>query len=532
VFVQISDPVTQGLVASLAKPGGNVTGFSLYDFSIGGKWLGLLKEIAPNLTRVAVMFNPETSPQSEFYVPAIEAAALSLGVQVTAIPVHATADIVPGLERFARQPNGGLILPTDSFTMLRGKLIADVAIRHRLPMMSANQGREHRSTQAGGWLRRPHSQGCQAPRSASTERGQIHARPQPKNRQGTRPYRPADVARARHRGDRMIRRREFITLLGGAAAWPLAARAQQGNRVRRIGGLMYSDENDPVWKTFVSAFTQALAGLGWSDGRNLRMDLRWPGPDISRIRALAQELVGLQPDIILTTGTPPTTALQRETRTIPIVFVNVSDPVASGIVERLDRPSENVTGFANFEATLGGKWVELLSEIAPGLKRAAIMFNPDTAPVSVYMPSLETAARSLKVLPIPAPVHSDVEIENAITDLGREPGGGLVVMPDVFFQAAHRASIISAPARNNVPAVYPVSYYARDGGLLSYGPDLVDPWRRAASYVDRILRGEKPGDLPVQFPTKFEMAVNRKTATALGLAIPPSILLRADEVID
>jgi putative ABC transport system substrate-binding protein len=262
------------------------------------------------------------------------------------------------------------------------------------------------------------------------------------------------------------------------------------------------------------------------------MDLRWPGPDISRIRALAQELVVLQPDIILTTGTPPTTALQRETRTIPIVFVNVSDPVASGIVERLDRPGENVTGFANFEATLGGKWLELLSEIAPGLKRAAIMFNPDTAPAPTFMPSFETAARSLKVVLIPAPVHSDAEIVAAIIALGREPGGGLVLMPDVFFQNVNRALIISTPARNKVPAVYPVSGFARDGGLLSYGPDLVDPWRRAATYVDRILRGAKPAELPVQLPTKFEMVVNLKTAKALGLTVPVTLRAIADEVIE
>ena len=250
-----------------------------------------------------------------------------------------------------------------------------------------------------------------------------------------------------------MRRREFIAGLGSAAAWPLAARAQQGDRVRRIGVLMPGDENDPVAKPRVSAFTQALADLGWTDGRNVRMDLRWGGGDINRIRALAQELVGLQPDIIVTSGTPATVAVQRETRTIPIVFASVGDPVASGIVARLDRPSGNITGFANLEASLGGKWLELLSEIAPGLKRAAIMFNPDTAPASAYMPSLETAARSLKVVPIIAPVHSDVEIETAIIALGREPGGGLVVMPDVF-TIAHRAPIILAAARNNVPAVY------------------------------------------------------------------------------
>jgi putative ABC transport system substrate-binding protein len=260
------------------------------------------------------------------------------------------------------------------------------------------------------------------------------------------------------------------------------------------------------------------------------MDVRWGGGDINRIRALAREVVGLQPDIILTATAVATVALQRETRTIPIVFTSVGDPVANGIVERLDRPSGNSTGFTNLEASLGGKWLELLSEIASGLKRAAIMFNPDTA-ASSFMPSLETAVRSLKVEPIIAPVRSDVEIETAIIAIGREPGGGLVVIPDIF-TVVHRAPIILAAARNNVPAVYGLSAFARDGGLLSYGVDQVDTWRRAASYVDRILRGEKPGDLPVQLPTKFEMAVNLKTAKALGLAVPPSILLRATEQIE
>jgi putative ABC transport system substrate-binding protein len=265
--------------------------------------------------------------------------------------------------------------------------------------------------------------------------------------------------------------------------------------------------------------------LGWTD-RNMRVDVRGGGEDINRIPALAQELVGLQPDIILAVSIAATAALQRETRTIPIVFVTASDPVASGIVPRLDRPTGNITGFGGSEPSLGGKWLELLSEIAPGLKRAAIMFNPDIPATSVYMPSFETAARSLKVVPIVAPVHSDAEIEAAITALGREPGGGLVVAP------GQPALIISAAARNNVPAVYGGSPPARDGGLLSYGPDLVDRYRRAATYVDRILRGEKPGDLPIQLPTKFEMVLNLKTAKELGLAVPPSILLRATEVIE
>jgi putative ABC transport system substrate-binding protein len=242
-------------------------------------------------------------------------------------------------------------------------------------------------------------------------------------------------------------------------------------------------------------------------------------------------LVGLQPDIIVTSGVLATANVQRETRAIPIVFANGGDPVARGLVARLDRPTENITGFGNLEASLGGKWLELLSEIAPGLKRAAIMFNPDTAPASVYMPSLEAAARSLKVELIITHVHSVVEMETAIRDIGSEPGGGLVSMPDIFM-IAHRAPIISAAARNNVPAVYNQPFFVRDGGLLSYGPDPVDAHRRAATYVDRILRGAKPGDLPVQFPTKFEMVVSLKTAKALGLAVPPSIMLRADEVIE
>jgi putative ABC transport system substrate-binding protein len=327
-----------------------------------------------------------------------------------------------------------------------------------------------------------------------------------------------------------MKRRQFITLLGGAASWPVTARAQQPERMRRIGVFMGAfDENDAARKTYVSAFAQALADLGWTDGRNVRMDLRWT-TDINRIQVLAQELIALQPDIILVTSTPATVAFQHETRTMPIVFVAVADPVASGVVARLDRPSGNITGFAGLEATLGGKWLELLAEIAPGLKRVAILFNPDTAPVSTFMPSLETAARSLKLVPIIAPVHSDAEIETAIIALGREPGGGLVIMGDVF-TLQHRTPIISAATRNNVPAVYWLSDFARDGGLLSYGVDQVDLFRRSATYVDRILRGTKPGELPVQLPTKFEMVFNLKTAKALGLTVSESFLLRADEVI-
>jgi ABC-type uncharacterized transport system substrate-binding protein len=322
-----------------------------------------------------------------------------------------------------------------------------------------------------------------------------------------------------------IGRRELIVTFGGAvAAWPLAARAQQSDRVRRIGVLI-----GPVG---VPAFSQALADLGWTEGRNVRMDLRWDD-DTNRLRALAQELVGLQPDIIVTVTTPATVAVQQETRTIPIVFASVADPVASGIVARLDRPNGNITGFANFEPSLIGKLLELLTEIAPGLKRVAILTDPNSR--RSYGPNfrspVDTVARSLNVMIIAAPVRSDEDIETAIIALGREPGGGLVVLAQPFM-VTHRGTIISAASRNNVPAVYGLSYFATDGGLLSYASNPLDPIRRAATYVDRILRGAKPGDLPVQFPVKYEMVVNLKTAKALGLKVPQSIILRADEVIE
>jgi putative tryptophan/tyrosine transport system substrate-binding protein len=330
-----------------------------------------------------------------------------------------------------------------------------------------------------------------------------------------------------------MRRREFIAGLGGAAVWPLAARAQQGERMRRIGVLIGYDESDPEGKVWLSGFTKGLAELGWTEGRNVRMDVRRATGSVDRMRMFAKELVELQPDVIIVGGTPNTAALQRETRTIPTVFVNVSDPVGAGFVAGLPHPGGNITGFIDEEAGMASKRLELLTEIAPGVKRAAAMFNPDTAASGgpYYLPAFEAAARSLKLEPITALVHSDAEIETVITSLGREPRGGLVVTSDIF-TFVHRAPVILLAARNNVPAVYWQSVFARDGGLLSYGPDPADIWRRSASYVDRILRGAKPADLPVQLPIKFHMALNLKTAKTLGLAVPQSILLSADEVIE
>jgi ABC-type uncharacterized transport system substrate-binding protein len=328
-----------------------------------------------------------------------------------------------------------------------------------------------------------------------------------------------------------VRRRDFIAALGGAAAWPLAARAQQGGRLRRVGVLMAFNENDPEARAYLSAFTQGLAESGWTDSRNLRVDVRWAAGDVDRMRMSAKELLDLQPDVILAHGTPATLSFQRQTRTTPIVFTSVSDPVGDGFIESLPRPGGNITGFISQEAAMAGKLLELLTEIAPAVKRVAAMFNPDAAPGGgqYVLPAFEAAARSFKVVPIEAPIHSDAEIETVITSLDRE--SGLVVPPDIFVES-HRAHIILLAARNNVPTVYPDPVWARDGGLLSYGPDRRDIFRRSASYVDRILRGAKPAELPVQLPTKFEMVVNLNTAKALGLAVPPSIMLRATEVIE
>jgi putative tryptophan/tyrosine transport system substrate-binding protein len=330
-----------------------------------------------------------------------------------------------------------------------------------------------------------------------------------------------------------MRRRKFITLLGGAAAWPLAAGAQQADRMRRIGVLMAFEENDPKTKDWLSNFTQGLAELGWTDRRTARMDVRWAAGSVDRMRTFAKELVELQPDVIFTGATPATAAVQRETRTIPIVFAVVSDPVGAGFVAGLPRPGGNITGFTNVEAVMGGKWLDMLKEIAPSVRRVAIMFNPDTAPGggAFFLGPFEAAARLLAVEPITARVRSDAEIEAVIASLGREQAG-LVIMPDSFMQV-HQGTVISLTARNNLPAIgADLPGFAREGGLLSYGANFPDIFRRAAPYVDRILRGANPADLPVQAPTKYELVINLKTAKALGLDVPWQLQQLADEVIE
>jgi len=331
-----------------------------------------------------------------------------------------------------------------------------------------------------------------------------------------------------------MRRREFITLLGSAAlAWPFAARAQQGERVRRIGVLMTLAESDPEAQAFVAAFREGLQKLGWTDGRNIQIDTRWATLGDAELRQrLAKELVALQPEIVLSQNTPTTAALVQQTRTIPIIFTAVSDPVGSGFVASFNRPGGNVTGFTNAEPTIAGKWLELLKEIAPRVTRVAFLFNPATAPYAkIYLSPFKAAAASFAVDAIASPVHDTSELEPVVAAHAREPNSGLIVMPDGF-TTGHREEITLLAARYRLPAVYPFRFFAELGGLLSYGSDRLDPFRRAASYVDRILKGEKPSELSVQAPVKFELVINLKTAKALGLDASFHLQQRADEVIE
>jgi putative tryptophan/tyrosine transport system substrate-binding protein len=329
-----------------------------------------------------------------------------------------------------------------------------------------------------------------------------------------------------------MKRREFITLLSGAAAaWPITTRAQQGERMRRIGWLVALRENDPEAQRRTGAFVQQLQQLGWTVGRNILIDYRWLSENANQTQAYAEELATLQPDVLVATSTPAVNAMRQQTRTIPIVFAFVTDPVSGGLVTSLGAPGANVTGFTNFEFAVGGKWLELLKEVAPQVAKVALIFNPKTTPYLGYLRSIEASAPSFGVELTVRGVSDADEIERAITATGTQSNGGLIIFPDLF-TAAHHQLIIGVAARSHVPAVYPYRYMAADGGLISYGVDTAEELRRAASYVDRILKGEKPADLPVQAPNKFELVINLKTAKALGLTVPPMLLARADEVIE
>jgi putative ABC transport system substrate-binding protein len=328
-----------------------------------------------------------------------------------------------------------------------------------------------------------------------------------------------------------VKRREFITLLGGAAAWPLAARAQQSAAVRRIGFLHDSDEQDPDGRVQVAAFREALQQLGWTDGRNVTIDYRSGAADNERLRSYATEIINHQPDVVLTAGATITAAVQRASRSVPIVFVNASDPVGTGLVASLARPGGNATGFTHFEFGIGTKWLELLKQIAPAVTRVAVIRDPTARSGGGQLGAIQAVAPSLRVDVRPVDPHNTEDIESALSGFASDANGGLIVTSSRLARL-HRELIVTLAGRYRLPAIYAFRVYVAGGGLSFYGPNATDPYRRAAGYVDRILKGEKPADLPVQAPTKYEFVVNLKTAKALGLALPPGILAIADEVIE
>jgi ABC-type uncharacterized transport system substrate-binding protein len=330
-----------------------------------------------------------------------------------------------------------------------------------------------------------------------------------------------------------MRRRQFIAALGGAvAAWPSMLRAQHLDRPRQVGVLMNVVPDDPSGDADVAAFRQGLDDLGWSDGRNIHVQLRWPGGDLERVRTLAKDLVELKPDVLVARSTPTTLALRKETDAIPIVFVNVSEPIESGLAQTLARPGGNVTGFTNFESSIGGKWLQLLKEVDPRISRVAIIYNPQTAPFArLFLRSIESAAPMLSLQAIDMQVQTAADIESALATFSLTPGGSMVAIPDSF-TGEHRHLMIALAARHRLPAVYAIGSATRSGGLMAYAVDSRDAMRRAAGYVDRILKGANPAELPVQQPAQFALSVNLKTAKALGLEFPPSLVATADEVIE
>jgi putative ABC transport system substrate-binding protein len=329
-----------------------------------------------------------------------------------------------------------------------------------------------------------------------------------------------------------MKRREFITLVGGAAAWPIAARAQQGERMPRIGVLIAGAENDPEVQGWLAAFRQGLENAGWRDGSNVRIEYRYAAAtNAEQTPVRAKELVALQPALILGTSPPVVAALQRESRTIPIIFNGVSDPIGGGFVASLARPGGNITGLLTYEEGITGKWLAMLKEMTPGLARAALVGNPKTTNFDYFLRATATLAPSLATELVPIRVQSPADIERAIESFARVPNGGLVLPPDGTI-IGHRDLIIKLAARHRLPAVYPFRYFVTAGGLMSYGTDRANMFRQSASYADRILRGARPADLPVQAPTKYEMAINLKTAQSLGLTVPPGLMVAADEVIE
>ena len=543
VFGVGEDPVKLGLVASLARPGGNATGVNSFSFEVDAKRLGLMHELLPKANRFAVLLNPAGASSAEATSKALKEAAPTLGLDIVFFNATTADEIDAAFAAFARARPDALFIAGDGFFASRSVQFATLAARERIPASFST-----RVLVEAGLLM------CYGPDIVDTFRqvgvytGSILKGAKPAdlpvlqstkfefviNRQTAKSLGleiPPAAARPRRRGDRM-RRREFITLLGGAAAWPLAARAQQGERVRRIGIIVGGPAaGDVEGQARIDAFRQAMELLGWTTGRNLQIEYRWGMADPASIRKYAAELVGSAPDVILSSGAASLAQLLQETRTVPIVFVNVADPVGGGFVNSLSRPGGNATGFMSFEYSLSAKWLELLKQIVPAITRAAVLRDAALTLGTGQFAVIQSVASSVGVEVSPINVHDAREIERAIAAFARSPNGGLV-MTSSPFMARHRELIIGLAARHKLPAVYPFRTYVTDGGLISYGPDTIEQFRRAAGYVDRILKGEKPADLPVQAPTKYELVINLKTAKALGLEVPPTLLARADEVIE
>ena len=502
---------------------------------MSGKWLELLKEIAPRVTRAAVLRNPAIAAGSG-QLGAIQAVAPSFGVELSPVNVRDAGEIERAVAAFARSPNGGLIVTASAAAQLHLDLIITLAARHKLPAVYAD-----RIYVTGGGLISYGPDRIDQYRRAAGYVDRILKGEKPADLPVQAPTKyelvinlktakalgldiAADAARPRRRGDR-VRRREFITLLGGAVAWPLAARAQQSGRVRRIGVIMGDFDSAPRIKAFKSAWP----ALGWVEGRNVHVDYHFAAGNPDSFRSHAAALVAATPEVILVGGTSILAAVRQATQSIPTVFVGISDPEGAGVVANLSRPGGNLTGFANFEPAIGGKWLQTLKEAAPNVTRVVVLRNPDG--LKRIMTAIETSAPAFGVEALECSARNAEEIARVLGSVVGQPNTGLIMMPDPILTISGRL-IIDWAATNRVPALYPFRSLVTDGGLMCYGVDVADQVRRAAFYIDRILNGEKPADMPVQAPTKFELVINLRTAKALGLTVPPTLLTSADEVIE
>jgi putative ABC transport system substrate-binding protein len=544
LFIAVGNPIGVGLVESLPHPGRNVTGFNDILADLSGKYVEIARELDRSQASVDYLWHMRW-PDGQNRFEATVRAADALGVNLRARGIGDVTELDDAIIAIKQSGVVAVIVQPGPLTFQQRAHIIDFATKQGLGTVYAYpRSGARRCTDCvraglrghfspGCQLCRPdHPQGREACQSAGAAACQNRSDRKSQDRQGARPHDPANTARARHGGDRM-RRREFISVLGGVAvAWPLGAWAQQAERTRRIGVLMSNSEDGPLAQVRVSAFRQGLAERGWIEDRNLKIEWRWTGGDIARVREYAAELVHLAPDVIVANGTPSVVALKQATNSIPIVFVVVNDPVAQGIIPSMAHPGGNITGFSFLEYSMVGKSLQMLKQIAPAIVRVAVMFNPDTYPYyDIHLQSFVTVARTISLELTGAPARSPVEIDVAIARLGQQTGSALLIPPDPFM-IVHRGAIIRAAAQYRVLAIYSYRQHVQEGGLMSYGADTIDIFKRSTSYVDRILKGTSPADLPAQAPAKFEIAINLRTAKAIGVDIPPNLLALADEVIE